>query len=169
MFEFVESVNVDAPSPDVWEYVADVEQWWLASHPEHLSLKVRSPGPAIGLGTEIVFEELVAGLKGQAKGMVTEWIPGVRVSWEGTAKYSFFGISLRINEGFSWQVQKVGKGTILSAHVRADFSSPLTGRLFKWQSRRIRRVAERDREHARRELLYLKSVIESEYLQPVKT
>lgn len=169
MFEFVESVRIEAPPADDWVYIADVERWWLASNPEHIRLEVRSPDSAIGLGTEIAFEERVAGIKGQAKGTITQWVPGTQVTWESKAIYQYLGFPLRVREGVSWRVGSNDKGTQLSAHVWAEFSSSLVGRFFEWYAKAILKVVDRDREHARRELEYLKSAIESADQSPKDT
>jgi hypothetical protein len=161
MFEFTEAIRIEAPVASVWEYVADVEGWWLASNPEHIRINVPGPKSAIGPGTEITFEEHVAGMKGQAKGTITHWIPGTLIEWEGEARYHYLGFPLRIREGVSWRVDSLEEETQLSAHVWAVFPSGLAGRIFEWYAKTLLNVVDRDREHARRELEYLKSAIES--------
>ena len=161
MFEFTESIHIEAPPADVWEYVANVEHWWLASNPEHIHLEALNSESAIGLGSKIVFEERVAGIKGKAEGSITKWIPGTEVTWEGVANYHYLGFLLRVHEGVSWRVGINNRGTQLSANVWAKFSSSLLGQLFEWYAKKILNVVDKDREHARRELEYLKSAIES--------
>ncbi|MEJ2710216.1 MAG: SRPBCC family protein, partial [Anaerolineales bacterium] len=137
MFKFTESIHIEAPPADVWEYVADVERWWLASNPEHIHLDVPSPEPTVGLGSKIVFEERVAGIKGKAAGSITKWIAGTEVTWEGIANYRYLGFPLRVREGVSWRVDNGEHETQLSATVWAKFSSSLLGQLFEWYAKRI--------------------------------
>jgi hypothetical protein len=161
VFEFTESVGIEARPEDVWEHIADVERWWLASNPEHIGINVGGDESATGLGTEVIFEERVAGIRGQAKGAITQWVPGTLAEWEGQAVYHYLGFPLRVREGVSWRVDHADGETRLSAHVWAEFPSGLTGRFFEWYAKAVLNVIERDREHARRELEYLKSAIES--------
>ena len=163
MFEFTETIRIEAPAASVWEYVADVERGWLASNPEHICINVPGPKSAIGPGTEITFEEGVAGIKGEAKGTITQWVPGTVIEWEGEALYHDRGFLLRIREGVSWRVDSLEEETQLCAHVWAVFSSGLKGRIFEWHTRNLLNVVDKDREHARRELVYLKSAIESRH------
>jgi hypothetical protein len=163
VFEFTETIRIEAPAASVWEYVADVERWWLASNPEHICINVPGPKSAIGPGTEITFVEGVAGIKGEAKGTITQWVPGTVIEWEGEALYHDRGFLLRIREGVSWRVDSLEEETQLCAHVWAVFSSGLTGRIFEWHTRNLLNVVDKDREHARRELVYLKSAIESRH------
>jgi hypothetical protein len=161
MFAFTEAIDIEASPEDVWLYIADVEGWWLASNPEHIRIEVAGPSSAIGPGTQITFEERVAGIKGQAKGTITHWVPGTLIEWEGEALYHNLGFPLRIREGVSWRVDSLGRETQLSADVWAVFPSGRAGRIFEWYAKNLLNVVDKDREHARRELEYLKSAIES--------
>jgi hypothetical protein len=160
MFEFTESIQIEAPPDHVWELLTDVECWWPPSNPEHIGIEVRSADKSIGVGTEIVFEERVAGIRCRAQGSVTRLIPGIEVAWEGMAKYRYMGFEFRIREGVSWRVDGDGEPSQLSAHVWAEFPSSILGRLLEWYARSFLNVVDRDREHARRELEYLKSAVE---------
>jgi hypothetical protein len=163
VFEFTEAIRIEAPAAAVWEYVADVERWWLASNPEHIRIDVPGSPSALGPGTEITFEERVAGIKGQAKGTITQWVPGILIEWEGEALYHYLGFPLRIREGVSWRVDGLEGETQLSAHVWAVFPSGLAGRIFEWYAKNLLSVVDKDRAHARRELEYLRSAIESRH------
>lgn len=160
MFEFTEAIRIEAPRARVWALLADVQRWWLPSNPEHIGLEVRSPDGAIGPGTEIVFEERVAGIRGRAQGRVTRLVPGTEAAWEGVADYRHLGFGFRIREGVAWRVEGAGESSELSARVWAAFPSGLFGRLLEWYARIFLRVVERDRAHARRELEYLKRALE---------
>jgi hypothetical protein len=161
MFEFTESIHIEAPPADVWEHIANVEGWWLASNPEHIRIEISGPESAISLGSKIVFEERVAGIRGKAEGRVTGWDPGTEVTWEGIANYRYLGFTMPIREGVSWRVGSDDQGAQLSANVWAKFPQSLAGKLFEWYAKTILDVVQRDREHARRELEYLRSAIES--------
>ena len=161
MFEFIESIMIEASPDKVWNYLEDVEKWWLASNPEHIHLEVLSPNSSIGLNTNIVFEERVAGINGQAQGTITQFDPGTQITWEGQTIYNHLGFSLEVHEGVSWLVESDEQGTQLSAHTWAEFPSSLGGRFFDWYAKAILDVVDKDREHARQELQYLKSAIES--------
>ena len=160
MFEFTESIRIEAPADQVWEQLADIERWWMLSNPEHSSIQVQSSDKPIGAGTEVVFEERVAGIPGRAEGRITRWIPGTEATWEGEAAYQYVGFCFHIREGVSWRVEGRGDTATLSARVWAHYPPGVLGRLLEWYTKTVLNVVERDREHARRELVYLKSVIE---------
>jgi hypothetical protein len=160
MFEFTESIRIEAQSNAVWDHLADVERWWLPSNPDHIGLEVRSSNNGIGIGTEVVFEERIAGIKGKAVGTITSLIHGEKITWEGIAEYRYLGFPFHIREGVSWQVESHTQSSTLSARVWAEFPSSTFGRIFEWYAKSFLNIVARDREHARRELVYLKSAIE---------
>jgi hypothetical protein len=160
VFEFTESIMIAAPATATWKVLADVERWWMPSNPEHIRMEVRSQGKPMDVGTEVVFEERVAGIKGRAEGVITQLNPGEQATWEGTAVYRYFGLRFRIHEGVSWRVERHGESSKLSARVWAEFPATTVGRILEWYAKSVLNVVERDREHARRELEYLKGVIE---------
>ena len=132
----------------------------MASNPEHIALEIRSPEKRIAAGTEIAFEERVAGIRGSAAGTVTNLTPGVAATWEGVAEYRCAGFRMSIEEGVTWSVEPTATGSKLSAHVWARFPSGWLGPLLEWYSTAILRIVHRDREHARCELEYLKRLFE---------
>ena len=160
VFQFTESISVAASPQDIWDNLADIEEWWPPSNPEHIDIEVRPRGPAVGVGTEVVFEERIAGIKGQAAGAITTWVPGREATWEGEAVYYYFGLPFRIGEGVCWSVEEDGPASRLSARVWAVFPKTLYGRFMEWYAIRLLNVVEHDREHARRELEYLKRLVE---------
>lgn len=161
MFEFTESIEIKAPAARVWKHLADIKRWWLPSNPEHISLEVRSADKTIQVGTEILFAERVAGIRGEAAGRVTRLIPGTEATWEGVAEYRYSGLRLPIQEGVSWRVEGDAAMAKLSAHVWANFPANAWGRFVEWYAKAFLKVIERDRQHARCELEYLKRVIEA--------
>lgn len=160
MFEFTEAVSIRATAENAWSRLSDLESWWLESNPEHISLEIGSPGKRFAVGTEIAFTERVAGIKASASGTVISLMPGVAATWEGVANYRYFGFDLAIQEGVTWSIEANMGSSTLSAHVSARFPAGAFGRFFEWYSVRILHVIERDRQHARCELVYLKHLIE---------
>ena len=160
MFEFTETVSIRATAESVWSRLSDVESWWRKSNPEHISLEIGSPDKRVAAGTEIAFEELVAGITARASGTVTSLIPDVAATWEGMANYRYCGFRLAIQEGVTWSIEPDMDSSILSAHVWARFPAGAFGRVLEWNSVHILHIIEHDRKHARCELEYLKRVIE---------
>ena len=160
LFEFTETASIRATPESVWSRLADVESWWLKSNREHISLEIGSPDKRVAAGTEIAFEERVAGITARACGTVTSLIPGVATTWEGMASYRYSGFRLAIHEGVTWSIEPDMGSSILSAHVWARFPAGAFGRVLEWYSVHILHIIERDRKHARCELEYLKRVIE---------
>jgi len=161
MFEFTESIPISASADVVWGFFTDIRAWWPPSNPEHIRIDIHDSDGSIGEGTEITFEERIAGIPGKARGSITEVDPGAEVTWEGEAVYRYIGIPFHIREGVTWRIERRGDTSELSAHVWAVFPSTLFGRFFEWFATRFLNVVARDRQHARRELEYLQGEIES--------
>lgn len=161
MFRFTESIEIAAPPDKIWDTLADIEKWWPPSNPEHISIEVQSADEPIGVGTEIVFAERIAGIKGEAAGSLTTWIPSRKAAWKGAAVYWYHGLPLHIQEGVSWMIENQGNLSRLSVTVWALFPSNIFGRLAEWYAVKFLHLIARDREHARCELEFLKGMIES--------
>ncbi len=41
------------PPPTVWNFIIDIESWWVKSNPEHVSLVIDNAEKNIGIGTKI--------------------------------------------------------------------------------------------------------------------
>jgi len=162
VFEFTETIEIEAPPETVWEVVADIEGWWPPSNPEHESLE-RLDDRGLEVGARIRIREKIAGVPGEAVGEITEVEPGARVTWEApAARYRLAGISVSIGEGVTWSLEPHGDDAArLSARVWATFPPGPRGRLLEWFFTRLLRGLEKDREHARVELRYLKRTIEA--------
>ncbi len=165
MFEFTEKVLIDKPPAKVWETLLDIEKWWPPSNTEHICINVLSSGSPLGVGSEITFEEMVAGIKAKAIGSITRWTPEREAAWEGKATYHYLGIPIHIHEGVSWRIKNHSGSSTLSAIVWAKFPPTVFGRFIEWYGTTFLNIVDRDREHARCELEYLKRVIENEGIQ----
>lgn len=162
MFQFTESISIASRPNEIWKTIVDIEKWWPPSNPEHISIDIHNAGNPINVGTEINFEERIAGIKGIASGSITKWIPEKNATWEGLAIYTYFGIPIRIQEGVSWSIEGEGANSTLSATIWAQYPANLFGRFVEWYSIRLLNVIARDKEHARCELEYLKRIIETD-------
>lgn len=156
MFEFTEAIRIEAPAWQVWQRLLELEQWWLPSNPDHIGIEVRSEGKPIEPGTEIVFRERVAGVESHAEGMITQLVHGEEATWEGIAVYKYLGVRFNIHEGVSWKVAHDGNTSRLSASVWARFPAGVAGRILEWYAKSFLDIVRKDRQHARRELDYLK-------------
>lgn len=161
MFQLTESITITSPPHEIWQTLVDIEKWWPPSNPEHIGIEVRSAGKPIEVGTEIHFEERVAGIKGKAAGVITKLLPEREATWEGIAVYRYYGIPIRILEGVSWSIDSCDSASKLSATVWARFPSNLFGHLAEWYTVKLLNVIDQDRKHARCELEYLKDLIEN--------
>lgn len=161
VFEFTESILIEVPRDAVWEVVRDIERWWLASNPEHQSLELLGGRGELAVGTQLRIREKIAGIPGEAVGMITRLEPGQKVTWDAPhARYRWFGMSLSLSEGVTWRLESHGESTTVSARVWAEFPAGLRGSLTGMVFRVIGGV-QKDREHTRTELRYLKHRIES--------
>lgn len=161
MFAFTETTLIDASPATVWETLQQLERWWPDSNPEHESLE-RLDDRGIEIGARLRIRERIAGIPGEAIGTITELVPRTSVTWESpNARYRLLGIPLTIGEGVTWHIEEAGDGTTaLSAHVWAMFPGRL-GPVLQWVFTHWFHGIERDRQHTRLELTYLKAAIES--------
>jgi hypothetical protein len=163
MYEFTETILVEAPPTRAWEVMSDIESWWPAANPEHVSMKpFDDSGVRVGAQFEVC--EKVAGIPGEAVRIITVVKPGLAVTWEAPeARYRWYGIPMTISEGVSWRIeQREDQGnTQVSARVWVEFRLGILGSACRWAFVRLLNGIEKDREHARTELRYLKRLIET--------
>lgn len=162
MFEFTETITIQAPHTAVWELMRHIERWWPVSNPEHESLRQLDNGP-LGVGTRLRIREKIAGIPGEATGTITRFDAGRAVSWEAPrARYRFLGLAFTVGEGVTWRIDaRADRTTAVSAHVWATFPHGLAGRLLAAVFTRLLHGIEKDREHTRTELRYLKRALEA--------
>ncbi len=162
MFDFTESIVIDAPPAQAWEVMREVDQWWLPSNPEHASLEHLDDRPVTEVGARLRIREKVAGIPAEAVGTITEVSEGSAVTWDADATYRLLGVSIAIGEGVTWRIEPhAAASSVVSAHVWARFPPGIFGRLVAFVFVRLLNGIEKDREHARTELRYLKRTVES--------
>lgn len=162
MFEFTETVRIDAPADTVWTALQDIERWWPPSNPEHDSIE-RLDDRGVTVGARLRIREKVAGIPGEAIGVITSVKAGTEVSWETDhARYRWLGATFSVGEGVTWRIDADGPHAArLSAHVWARFPRSLRGRALGAIFAHLLNGIEKDRRHTRVELEYLKKTIES--------
>ena len=162
MFEFTESIVIDAPQEQVWEVMRDVDNWWLPSNPEHISLEHLDDRPATEVGARLRIREKVAGIPADAVGTITAVEQGTAVTWDAEATYRLLGLRVDIGEGVTWRIEphSSSSSTQVSAHVWATFPPGVFGKVVAFVFTRVLDGIAKDREHARTELRYLKRTIE---------
>lgn len=162
MFEFTESVAVAAPPEAAWAVMRDLEGWWPESNPEHESLERLDERDVLEVGAKLKIREKIAGVPGEAVGEITRVEPFSTVTWEAAqAHYRLLRLTLTVMEGVTWGIEPQGDGATVRAHVWARFPPGPLGRVLEWFFRRVLDGVEKDREHTRTELRYLKQLIES--------
>ena len=160
-YEVAPTIRIAASPEIVWEYLVDIEEWWVKSNPEHESLEILSTTDRIAEGTHIEVRERIAGVPGVARGEITELVPEQRITWEAPgARYRYFSIPLHVSEGVTWEVSPDDGGSELTARVWASFPDSLWGRVVEWSFKHVVDGVERDYEHAMRELEYVKRAVE---------
>ncbi len=161
MFEFTESVVIEAPPERIWDVMREVDQWWLPSNPEHISLEHLDDRPATEVGARLRIREKVAGIPAEAVGTITDVVEGTAVTWDADATYRLAGLSVGIGEGVTWRIDpQDADSAVVSAHVWATFPSGIFGRIVAFVFIHLLNGIEKDRAHARAELDYLKRIIE---------
>lgn len=161
-FEFTESILIQAPAAAVWDAMQDVRRWWPPSNPDHHSLETLDSDGGLRVGSRLRIREKIAGIPGEATGTITQLQPGSLVTWEAPqARYRLFGITVIVGEGVTWHIeQRDANSTVVSARVWATFPSGVWGRLVNTVFTRMLNGIDKDREHTRTELRYLKRMIE---------
>lgn len=162
MFEFIETITIQAPAATVWDVMTDLESWWVASNPEHQSLE-RLDDRGIKVGARLRIGEKIAGVPGEYTGELTRVVPLTEVSMEApAAHYRLLGIGFTVGEGVTWRIESDDDHTTqVSARVWATFPQSVAGRAAEWIFTRLLNGIAKDRQHARTELLYLKHTIEA--------
>ena len=160
MFDFSVATTIDCPPQRVWNYLVDVRRWWLPSNPEHESLEIVGPGDEIALGTKLRVRERIAGIPGEAMGTITEFVPGECATWEASARYRLWRQELSVEEGVTWSIRRLERGTELAAHVWARFPDTALAKAFEWLFIHVFRGIAKDRRHAETELAYIRAELE---------
>lgn len=160
MFDFTESIVIDAAPDRVWKVLRDVDHWWLQSNPEHISLEHLDDRPATEVGALLRIREKIGGVPGEAIGTITQVEPGVAVKWEADATYRWLGASIDIGEGVIWRIQPQQQSSVVSARVWARWPHGVLGRLAALVFVHVLNGEAKDREHTRTELRHLKCTLE---------
>jgi uncharacterized protein YndB with AHSA1/START domain len=162
MFDFTESVLIEAPHDQVWQVLSDIDRWWLASNPEHDSLEHLDSLAPTQVGARLRIREKIGGIPGEAVGTITAVEPGTAVTWQADARYRWLGVPVRVGEGVTWRVEPHDESTTqVNARVWATFPSHLVGRVAAFAFVRLLHGIDKDRRHAYTELQYLKALIEN--------
>lgn len=162
MFEFTETIGINAAAATVWAAVQDIETWWPPSNPEHDSIE-RLDDRGAEVGARLRIREKIAGIPGEAIGVITSLTPGSEVTWQSdNARYRWFGVPITVAEGVTWRIEPDSETACsLSAHVWASFPRSLRGAVLAWAFEHMLNGIAKDRQHARAELKYLKKTIEA--------
>ena len=162
-FEFTETIDVQAPPELVWDVMSDLDNWWVASNPEHESLE-RLDDRGIAVGAKLRIRERIAGVPGEYIGELTRVTPMSEVTMEApAARYRLFGISLTVGEGVTWRLESTDDhASQVSARVWATVPYGFLGHAVAWIFVNLLNGIAKDREHARVELRYLKQIIEEQ-------
>ncbi|MCH9735592.1 MAG: SRPBCC family protein [Actinomycetia bacterium] len=105
MFDFAESIVINAPHQGVWELLREVDQWWLPSNSEHISLEHLDDRRVTDVVARLRIRETIGGISGEAMGTITAVEPGEAVTWVADATYRWFGLSVKLGEGVTWRVE----------------------------------------------------------------
>lgn len=162
-FAFTESIGIDAAAETVWAALQDIEAWWPASNPEHESPELLD-APPIAVGSRMRIRERVAGVPGEALGVITALQPGREVTWAAKhAHYRWLLHTVTVGEGVTWRVEPGARTEALSRRRwGARFPPTRVGTVLGWAFEHLLDGISKDRRrHARAELDYLKRVIES--------
>ena len=86
MFEFTESIDIHTDLDRAWIFLIDAGHWWRPSNPEHESLEILDEeAQTLTPGSRLRIRERIAGIPGEAVGVVTERVDKDRITWQASA------------------------------------------------------------------------------------
>lgn len=162
MIEVKASVTIEKPPKVVWDYVAQIDKWWLASNlKEHIELSLVDT-KKVEADAKFVLKEKIAGVRGEALAKIAEFLPPRKLVWQSLhAEYRLPGIKIPVKEGGTFEIVETNNGCELSHYVWGELHSiPLKGML-EWFFKAVLRGEKKDYEHTYRELLFIKRQLES--------
>lgn len=161
MLELSSQVTIRSSLRSVWEYMNEVEGWWVLSSSDHVSLEFSSAVHSLQKGMHSVLREQFGGIRGESKGMVTHVIPEKEVVWQSErAVYSYLFCKIPLQQTVTWNMQESGGAVVLSMRVRLVFSDTLWGKVCEWYFAYVLRGKRLVTEHSFKELMYIKGAIE---------
>lgn len=169
MLSYTKSVTIGACPGAIWACLVDFDHWWAGAHPGHLRVEIPSGSRRVVTGTEIHFEERVAGLKAVTVGWIVSLHPEVELTWEGVGDFRFLGVRIAARTGIRWQLLRMGgEVTMVTTSMWAEVASGWRGELLEWAAEKLLRMVERGGKHLRGELHSLKDLAEGNGGRPVQ-
>jgi len=162
MLEVSAFVTIGATPKTVWEFIIDIERWWIFSNIDHVEMKIYPPDKPIQIGTKIDFVDLIAGIPGTSRGKIRSFNWGKDVAWAGSAVYRYWGLKIKVKQGVLWSIEPAKGGTRLTVDIWAEFRENAFGQFSEWYFSKILKGVERDREHTMKELTFIKERLEND-------
>ena len=161
-YEIKPSIEIHTSVGKVWDFIIDIESWWVKSNSEHISLVINDAEKNIRIGTRITVREKIAGIPCKAIGEITKYEPNELVEWR--AIYYLLGMKwIKVYAGVRWKLRSIGDNTSsLMANVWADFPKGFGYSLLWFLFKNMMNGIKKDYEHAMKELVYIKTTIENE-------
>lgn len=161
-YEIKPKMEIDVSKKVLWDFLIDLNGWWVKSNSDHDSLKVHHSGKPVGLNTKITVKEKIAGIPCKATGKITQFNDQQLVEW--TANYYIWGLKwIKIDAGVRWKLTSIDdhKSTLM-ANVWADFPNRIGYRLLWFLFKYLMNGIKKDYDHAMKELTYIKKTVERE-------
>ncbi|MDO8474309.1 MAG: hypothetical protein Q7S62_02095 [bacterium] len=161
MLELQAQVAIQSSLRMIWEYMNNVEGWWVLSSSDHVSLEFFSQEHSLQKGMRAMLKEQFGGIRGESRGMIAQVIPEKEVVWESEkAVYSHLFFHIPVKQTVIWIMEENGKEAVLSMKVRLIFSNTAWGRVSEWYFVHVLRGKQLVSDHSLKELLYIKKAIE---------
>ena len=159
----VSAVIYDTSPERIWDFASDPKNWTASNPVEHRGLELFSKSGLPETGAMFHQQEYVAGVFADLEGHFL-YVERPRVCvWTGIAKYRFLGglLKIRIAEGGTATLTKLGDGWELAHEVFMDYSDSLFGKLLYWGFVHLLDGQRAVFEHANREVVYFKTYLEA--------
>ncbi|OHA66638.1 MAG: hypothetical protein A3C82_02060 [Candidatus Wildermuthbacteria bacterium RIFCSPHIGHO2_02_FULL_47_12] len=161
MLEMRAQTSIQSSAKAVWEFMNNIEGWWILSSIDHVSLEFFSQEHVLQKGMRAVLKERFGGIKGESQGIIAQVIPEKEVVWQSErAVYSYLCFNVPLRQTVIWNMEGNGKKAVLSMNVRLIFSDTLWGKLCEWYFVHMLGGKKLVVQHSLGELAHIKKTIE---------
>ncbi len=127
------SIDLHASQEQVWNFVTQEDNWTAIGGGENFGLTLMNKSKRVETGTKFVQKEMVGSSFSVVHGtfIYTER-PKVAV-WRGYATYKLFDIiTITLQEGGTYSIEKTKTGSTFSHTIYVDFPDTIFGKLLRW-------------------------------------
>lgn len=167
----VSAIINNASAERIWDFASDPRNWTASNPSEHRGLELFSETGLPETGARFHQQEFVAGVFADLNGHFL-YVDRPKVcAWTGIATYRMLGglVKIRIAEGGTATLTRVGNGWEFAHDVFMDFSDSWFGKGLHWGFVHLYNGQNAVFEHASREVIFFKAQLEQAELETSQT